>query len=88
MKTISVPLGKRSYPIWIESGLLKKITDLLNPMNTENQWVIVTQESIQTHYGNTLLQQLKDAGFNAELVTIPNGEEAKSIREFEKLQRK
>ena len=88
MKTISVPLGKRSYPIWIESGLLKKITDLLNPMNTENQWVIVTQESIQTHYGNTLLQQLKDAGFNAGLVTIPNGEEAKSIREFEKLQRK
>ena len=88
MKTISVALGKRSYPIWVEQGLLKKITDLLNSMNTGNQWVIVTQESIQTHYGNALLQQLKDVGFNAELVTIPTGEEAKSIREFEKLQRK
>ncbi len=88
METISVPLGSRSYPIWIESGLLEKFPQLIDPMNSGNRWVIVTQESIQRYYGSNLLSRLKDEGFNADLITIPTGESAKSIQEFEQLQRK
>ena len=54
MQTISVPLQNRSYPIWIEKGLLTNLPELLKPMNQGQKWVIFSQNEIISLYGNSL----------------------------------
>ena len=83
MQTISVPLQNRSYPIWIEKGLLTNLPELLKPMNQGQKWVIFSQNEIISLYGNSLCKGLKSAGFQVELVVLPNGEKAKSLNELE-----
>ena len=83
MQTISVPLQNRSYPIWIEKGLLIKLPELLKPMNQGQKWVIFSQNEIISLYGNSLCKGLKSAGFQVELVVLPDGEKAKSLNELE-----
>ncbi len=83
MQTISVPLQNRSYPIWIEKGLLTKLPELLKPMNQGQKWVIFSQNEIISLYGNSLCKGLKSAGFQVELVVLPDGEKAKSLNELE-----
>ncbi len=83
MQTISVPLQKRSYPIWIEDGLLTKLPELLKPMNQGQKWVVFSQGEIISLYGNSLCEGLKSAGFHIELVVLPDGEKAKSLSTLE-----
>jgi len=83
MQTISVPLQNRSYPIWIEKGLLIKLPELLKPMNQGQKWVIFSQNEIISLYGNSLYKGLKSTGFQVELVVFPDGEKAKSLNELE-----
>ena len=83
MQTISVPLQNRSYPIWIEKGLLTNLPELLKPMNQGQKWVIFSQNEIISLYGNSLYKGLKSAGFQVELVVLPDGEKAKSLNELE-----
>ena len=83
MQTISVPLQNRSYPIWIEKGLLTKLPELLKPMNQGQKWVIFSQNEIISLYGNSLYKGLKSTGFQVELVVLPDGEKAKSLNELE-----
>ena len=83
MQTISVPLQNRSYPIWIEKELLTKLHELLKPMNQGQKWVIFSQNEIISLYGNSLYKGLISAGFQVELVVLPDGEKAKSLNELE-----
>ena len=83
MQTISVPLQNRSYPIWIEKGLLIKLPELLKPMNQGQKWVIFSQNEIISLYGNSLCRGLKSAGFQVELVVLPEGVKAKSLNELD-----
>ena len=83
MQTISVPLNNRSYPIWIEKGLLTKLPELLKPMNQGQKWVIFSQNEIINLYGNSLYKGLRSAGFQVELVVLSNGEKAKSLNKLE-----
>ena len=79
MQTISVALQKRSYPIWIDTGLLKKLPGLLAPMNQGQKWVIFSQDDIFRLYGKKLLDELKAAGFNVVTILLPDGEATKSL---------
>ena len=79
MQTISVALQKRSYPIWIDTGLLKKLPGLLAPMNQGQKWVIFSQDDIFRLYGKKLLDELKSAGFNVVTILLPDGEATKSL---------
>ena len=83
MRSISFPLQNRSYPIWIENGLLAKLPELLKPMNQGQKWVIFSQDGIFRLYGNELLDGLKAAGFNVDTILLPNGESAKSLSALE-----
>ena len=85
MQTISVPLQNRSYPIWIEKGLLTNLSELLNPMNQGQKWVIFSQNEIIALYGDSLCKRLNSAGFQVELIILPNGEKAKSLNALEEI---
>ena len=83
MQSISVPLQNRSYPIWIENGLLAKLPELLKPMNQGQKWVIFSQNEIFNLYGDSLLGELKSNSFQIEKFILPDGENAKSLSALE-----
>ena len=52
-------------------------------MNQNQKWVIFSQNEIISLYGNNLRESLKSAGFQVELVVLPDGEKAKSLSVLE-----
>ena len=84
MQTINVPLQRRSYPIWVENGLLKTFSELLRPMNKGQTWVIFSQEEIFSQHGNALEDSLRSSGFKTIYIPLPSGEDAKSLTSMKK----
>ena len=85
MPTISVPLQKRSYPIWVDNGLLSRIPKLLKPMDQGQKWVMFSQSNIYQLYGNRLIGGLEAQGFDIEKISICDGEQAKTLSEVQTL---
>ena len=83
MKTISVPLQSNSYPIWIDYGLLNILPELLKPMNQGQNWVIFSQNEIYLKYGKDLENSLSLNGFKTIQISLPDGENAKSLKIME-----
>ena len=46
MKKIIVNLKTRSYPIYIEPGLIKDLSDYLSEYNHGQKWVIISQQNL------------------------------------------
>ena len=76
MKTLTVDLGQRSYPIHIGPDLLHN-GDLLRPMTDGRQVMIVTNETVAPLYLGTLKRVLI-AG-RVESVILPDGERFKTL---------
>ena len=85
METIQLDLGKKSYPIHIQKGLIKNIPELLSNVNFKQKWVIITQHRLMDSFGFELLSSLKKNNYNIDYITIPNGEAAKSMNEFNRV---
>lgn len=76
MIELTVPLGERSYPIFIGKGLLNQV-ELLAPFATSRQVLIVTNETIAPLYLKQTITQFK--GFQAENIVLPDGEQFKNL---------
>ena len=76
MKTLSVDLGERSYPIYIGSDLLGN-PQLVSPHIRGTQVLIVTNDIVAPIY----LQQAKlaFAAYQVEVVILPDGEKYKNL---------
>jgi len=79
MKTIKVELGDRSYDILIGSNLLNRAADLLCETLSTEKCVIITNPTIDNLYGNKLKELLLNSGLIVNLLTVPDGEEYKSL---------
>lgn len=76
MKTLTVDLGDRSYPIYIGSGLLAR-RDLLMPLVQGRQVMIVTNETVAPLYLQDVQTGLQDS--RVEVVILPDGEQFKTL---------
>lgn len=76
MKTLTVALGERSYPIYIGAGLLAQ-ADLLTRHIKSKQVVIVTNETIAPLYLQKVLANLSN--FQVEVVVLRDGEQFKTL---------
>jgi len=76
MKTLTVDLGDRSYPIYIGRNLLGK-AELLTPHIQSRQVLIVSNETVAPLY----LEKVKPAltNYQAESVILPDGEQYKTL---------
>lgn len=76
MKTLTVDLAERSYPIFIGQGVLAD-SSLVKPYVKGQQVMIVTNETVAPLY----LEQAKKlfAGFQVDEVILPDGEEFKNL---------
>lgn len=79
MKTLTVELGERSYPIYIGSGLLSR-KDLVTPYVCGSQVMIVSNDVVAPLY----LEQVKKlfADFQCEQIILPDGEAHKTLTDL------
>ena len=73
MRTLTVALGERSYPIHIGAGLLGVAGELLPPPRAARA-IIVTNATVAAHHLVPLRSALARAGVRNDTVLIPDGE--------------
>src|SRR5687768_8062746 len=76
MRTLSVSLGDRSYPIHIGAGLLAD-AQLLPENLLRGKAVVITNETVAPLYLERVLTTLRAAGTTAISVVLPDGEAQK-----------
>lgn len=80
MTTLHVELDTRSYPIYIDQGLLTS-SELVSKYIRGKRVCIVSNTVVEPLYLSTLKNTLKD--FDVEEVILPDGESQKSLSNFE-----
>lgn len=80
MRTVHVNLGKDSYDIEIEKGILDKAGVKVRALLPKaEKAAIVTDDNVDPLYGDRLEKSLKDAGFETGRIVVPHGEKSKSL---------
>ena len=85
-RTVRVDLAERSYTVSIGAGLISKVGQLLtNLIGGENtgRAVIITDSTVRQLYCSDVMGSLQQAGFIADYIDFPAGEEHKNIRTYE-----
>jgi len=80
VRTVSVQLGNRSYPIKIAAGLLAKLGAECARLKPGRRCAIITDTNVGKRFAKTAYESLVKAGFEPSLVTVPAGETAKSLK--------
>jgi 3-dehydroquinate synthase len=79
MKSLTVGLEERSYPIIIQQGVLDKIGDALHKNPFAKRYAIVADDHVATLFGERLLASLHNSGIQAEIITFAQGESSKNL---------
>ncbi|MCW3990795.1 MAG: 3-dehydroquinate synthase [Candidatus Bathyarchaeota archaeon] len=83
---MTVRLGVRSYPVYVALGLISGVGSLIaERLPSAAKCAIVTSENIWGIHGRALAKSLEAAGFEADIVHVPDGEKAKSWSEAARL---
>ena len=82
MKKITVNLKSKSYPIYLNPGLVKELPSYLSEYNRGQRWIIISQQNIMEIIGYDIEKNLIDNGFDCIHFTLPIGEAAKSMSQF------
>jgi 3-dehydroquinate synthase len=78
MKTLTVNLEKRSYPIYVGEGILARTGEFLSRAGLCGKVALVTNPTVAHLYIQPVSQALIQAGFEVIQVLIPDGEEHKN----------
>ena len=80
MKTLTVDLGDRSYPIYIGEGVLDEAGDLFAQAGLTGTLAVVTDSNVGPLYAERLSRAL---GGTPVICTLPAGEEHKRLAQVE-----
>lgn len=80
MRTVKVPLGKRSYVIKIGGGLIARLGQECAQLKLGARCAIITDTNVGRKYAKPAYDSLVRAGFDPCLVVVPAGETAKSLQ--------
>lgn len=75
METVNLDLGTNSYTIYIEPGLLNQLGTYI----PGDELMVVTDDLVDSHYGQQLAMALGDRGFIKYV--LPRGEESKTLEQ-------
>lgn len=85
MTGVTVALGKRSYDIIVENGLLDRAGDHLRPLARGGRLVVITDEHVAQAQLPRLNAALAKAGIGCTPIVLPAGESTKSWSVLESL---
>lgn len=80
MRQVKVPLGGRSYSIYIGGGLLARLGGECAKLKLGRRCAVITDRNVGPRYARSAMAGLKAAGFDPVLITVPAGETAKSLK--------
>jgi len=78
-ETLTVELGPRSYPILIGHNWLANLGQALRERTSYQRILVVSDNRVNSLYGEAVLSSLASAGFLAETLVIPEGELFKTL---------
>ncbi len=85
MPTITVPLGDRSYPIYIESGALDTLGARTREALGDITAAIVTDDNVAPLYLSRAVASCQKAGLRVCTITLPHGEGTKCLERLTEL---
>lgn len=78
MKIINVRTS-RPYNVIIERGSLEKSGELISQVIKAKKTVIVTDDTVNSLYADTLVKSLEKSGISASIFVFPHGEQSKNL---------
>lgn len=87
MRSITVDLGERSYPIYIGSGLLQSIGERCTEAGfpQRSPLLLVSDSEVAPRYLDTVEASLRASGYKVVSHIIPAGEASKSLAVYEEV---
>jgi 3-dehydroquinate synthase len=85
MQRLSIDLGERSYEILIGPGLRKRAGEFLKAVFNPSRVVIITHPSINSLYGEEVMENFVAQGWTTDIIEVPEGESSKNLGQAEKL---
>lgn len=85
MPMITVPLGERTYPIHIGSGMLDCLGAITLEALGEISVAVVTDDNVAPLYLARAVASLENAGLRVCSITLPHGEQTKCLDQLTKL---
>lgn len=82
-RTVEVRIPETPYPIFIGSGLLGQLPQLVTPPPFSSKCVVLTSQNIYDLYGEQVVNGLSAMGLEVKVLQVPQGEEAKSTTTLE-----
>ncbi|GAB4425885.1 MAG: 3-dehydroquinate synthase [Anaerolineae bacterium] len=79
MPTLTVTHPTGSYPIFLDAGELSQTGSRLAELGHRGRCAVVTNPTVGHHHAEPLLASLSAAGFQPHRITIPDGEQHKSL---------
>lgn len=79
MKEIRINLTEKSYPIYIEKGLISNIGAEIKKIYQNKKVAIITDKNVDNFYGEEVKENLENNGFTVLKVLLEPGEKSKSI---------
>lgn len=79
MERIKLNLAERSYEILVGKNLIGEAGRLIRELGIKGRLMVVTNSTVAGWYREPLTQSLAAAGYQADVVEIPDGEEYKSL---------
>ncbi len=85
MHTLNVKINLCAYPIYIGSGIIRKLPELFRKFKIRGNVLVVSQKKILKLHGSRLKGILKKSDVNISFYEVPDGEKAKSEKELFRL---
>jgi 3-dehydroquinate synthase len=79
MQKVAVNLGERSYEIRVGAGVLSRAGAWLKNAGFSGRAMVVTDDTVKKIYADVLRRSLEQARFNVTVLSVPAGEENKSL---------
>lgn len=74
MDKIHINLGKDSYDILIDTGLVRKAGPAIRDLTGAEKAAIITEDGIDKLYGMSLVKSLEEAGVRTQMIVVPSSE--------------
>lgn len=85
MRTLTVDLDDRSYPIHVGRQTLATLPDVLARLNPSGTVGLVTDQNVDGLYGDAVRQRIVDAGLQVVTHAMPAGEQHKRLARIEEI---
>jgi len=80
VRRVKVPLGNRSYNILIGPGLLAGLGKECACLGLQARCAVISDTNVAPRYARAAQESLRRAGFDSTTITVPAGEQAKSLK--------